>query len=102
MQYHKQAVKREALAVCRRPATLGAAFVTGGLLAYILGPSGKKISSSKAPSEQSPGPKGPIRRAVAMALISYLFRALSPLPDTLQRRQMVDAASREAAAPPVV
>lgn len=97
IQYHRQAVQHGALAVCRRPTTLGAAFVAGGMLAYIFGPCGNKLSSKTVRSEQPPRPKGPLRRALEMALISYLSRLFEQIPNALQRSQSMVATTGESA-----
>lgn len=87
MLYHKSAVKHGALAVCRRPSTLVAAFATGGLLAYIFGPASKKSSSATPSCQEGPREKGLVRKATEMALTSYLVRVLEELPGILQQRQ---------------
>ncbi len=84
MQYHQQAVKQDTLAVCRRPSTLGVAFVTGGLLGLIVGPSSR---SRNGESAQMPQAKGPVRKAAELALVSYLSTLFRRLPDYLQSQQ---------------
>lgn len=99
MQYHQQAVKHDTLAICRRPSTLGAAFVAGGLLGFIAGPSSESPHSE---SVQTPQAKGPVRKAAELALVSYLSTLFRRLPEYLQSQQPagspVDASSQPPAA----
>ena len=91
MQYHQQAVKHDAMAVCRRPSTLVAAFVAGGLLGVIVGPSGGKSGPRNGEGVTMPQAKGPVRKAAELALVSYLSTVFRHLPDYLQSRQSADS-----------
>tara|TARA_R110001599_G_scaffold65838_2_gene185776 strand:- start:29729 stop:30028 length:300 start_codon:yes stop_codon:yes gene_type:complete len=97
MQYHQQAVKHDTMAVCRRPSTLGAAFVAGGLLGLIVGPSGDSLNGESA---KTPRAKGSVRKAAELALVSYLSTVFRRLPDYLQSQQPAGSPADASSQPP--